>query len=68
MTSSPTIEVVIDAHGSVRLQTTGFAGPACRRASADLEAALGVVQADQPTAEFYQAQAISQPQQLRQKS
>ena len=66
MTPSPTIEVVIDAQGNIRLQTTGFAGPACRRASADLEAALGVVQAEQPTAEFYQAQPVAAQQQLRQ--
>jgi hypothetical protein len=33
-----------------------------------LEAALGMVQADVPTAEFYQAQPLAQQQPLRQKS
>ena len=60
-----TIEVVIDPQGNVRLATSGFSGSTCRQASAALEVALGIVQAEQPTAEFYQAQCI--PQQLKQK-
>ena len=50
-----TIEIVIDTTGAARLQTKGFAGPACRDASRVLEQALGTVSSDTPTAEMYQA-------------
>ena len=64
--NSPTIEVVIDPQGNVRLQTSGFSGSNCRQASAALESALGIVQAEQPTSEFYQTQSL--PQSQKQKS
>ena len=50
-----TIEIVIDPTGVARLQTKGFAGPACRDASRLLEQALGTVGSDTPTVEMYQA-------------
>ena len=61
----PTIEVVIDSQGNVRLQTAGFSGSNCRQASAALETALGVVQTEQVTSEFYQTQSI--PRSVKQK-
>lgn len=48
-----TIEVVIDAKGDARVQTKGFAGGACREASALLERALGNATSEQLTPEFY---------------
>lgn len=55
----PVIEVVIDTHGSVRVQTKGFAGAACRQASAQLERALGLRTAESLTAEFHQSQSAT---------
>ena len=56
-----TIEIVIDPTGAARLQTKGFAGPACRDASRLLEQALGTVSSDTPTAEMYQAATQAEP-------
>ncbi len=50
-----TIIVTISPTGQTQLETRGYAGAGCRTVSRDLEAALGDVVADQPTAEFYAA-------------
>ena len=48
------IQIIIDPQGQVRLQTQGFSGPSCRQASKALEQALGLIESDRPTAEFFQ--------------
>jgi hypothetical protein len=60
MSNQRVIEVTVSSTGKVSVQTRGFAGSACRQASAFLEKALGQVAADQPTAEMYQAEATRQ--------
>jgi hypothetical protein len=50
-----TIELVVSPSGETKLETKGFAGDACREASAFLEAALGAKQFEQPTAEALKA-------------
>jgi hypothetical protein len=51
------IEITVSSKGETKLETRGFTGTSCRDASRLLEAALGHVTNDQPTAEFYQSQA-----------
>ena len=51
------IRVIVGPRGEVKIETKGFAGPACREASRFLEKALGQPAGEQLTAEFYQAQA-----------
>lgn len=60
-----TIEVLIDPQGRTQVRTVGYAGPGCREASRFLEAALGAVQHERLTSEFYQAAAQSTAQQQR---
>jgi hypothetical protein len=55
-----TIEIVITPEGKTTLQTLGFSGPSCRDASRFLERALGQQTAEQLTAEFHQAETVSQ--------
>ena len=55
----PIIEIVISPTGQTRLETKGFAGAACRAASAFLEEALGQRQCERLTGEFF-AQADQQ--------
>lgn len=59
-----TIEITVSSTGQTKLETRGFAGPACRDASRQLEQALGMVTSDQPTAEMHQSE--HQPQQVDQ--
>ena len=60
------IEVTVSPQGETTVQTKGYAGGDCLRASQFLERALGVVAGDRKTAEFYEGQrtdqAISQAQ------
>lgn len=53
------IEITVSPTGATVVQTKGYAGSDCLRASRFLEQALGAVTTDARTAEFYQAQ---QPQ------
>ncbi len=48
------IEVVVSPKGETSIQTKGYAGSDCLKASKFLEEALGVRTTDQKTAEFYQ--------------
>ena len=48
-----TIEVIVSPQGEVQLQTRGFAGASCQRASQFLEEALGAKTREQLTAEYY---------------
>ena len=50
------IEVIVAPSGKTRVQTKGYAGAECRRASEFLEQALGCVAHEQLTGEFYQSQ------------
>ena len=56
------IRVVVTPAGEATLQTHGYAGDACLQASRFLEQALGVVSAEQKTAEFYQGLSAEQQQ------
>ena len=50
----PVIQVTVHTDGAVRVETRGFVGSACQHASRALETALGVTQAENLTAEFFQ--------------
>ncbi len=47
------IEVVVSPQGETTVQTKGYAGSDCLKASQFLEQALGVASADRKTGEFY---------------
>ena len=55
-------EVIIDisADGELRLETTGFSGADCERATRELEQALGHVERSTRTPEFYQPTRVQQ--------
>jgi hypothetical protein len=48
-----TIDVIIDTDGNIAVQTSGFSGPECKQATADLERALGTVTDDRVTSEYH---------------
>ena len=48
------IEIVVSAKGVTTVQTKGFAGDECRRASEFVEKALGQRSSERLTAEFHQ--------------
>ena len=50
-----TIEVIIAPNGQTRVETWGFTGSECRRASEFIERALGQQTSELLKAEFYQA-------------
>ena len=54
------IEVTVSPTGETTVQTKGYAGADCLQASKFLEQALGVVNTERKTAEFYQPAAIEQ--------
>ena len=60
---SERIEIVVDPHGGVRVQTKGFSGPSCLAASRFLEEALGEQIHQERTAEFYQSAQQQQHEQ-----
>ena len=49
------IEVTVSPTGETTIQTKGYAGSDCLRASKFLEQSLGKTVSDQRTAEFYQS-------------
>jgi hypothetical protein len=55
-----TIEVLIAPTGEATLQTRGYTGADCLRASKWLERSLGIATADQKTPEYFQAEQGSQ--------
>jgi hypothetical protein len=55
-----TIEITVDPKGGTTVETRGFAGSECREASRFVEQALGSRATERLTAEFYQAQTVSQ--------
>jgi hypothetical protein len=54
------IEVVVSPAGEATVQTRGYAGADCLRASQFLEQALGITADERKTAEFYQPAAAEQ--------
>jgi len=62
---SRVIEVTVSPAGEATVQTKGYAGADCLRASKFLEDALGVAAADRKTAEFYQPASTEQRQQTQ---
>jgi hypothetical protein len=60
-----TIEIIVTPEGRTTVQTLGFIGPSCRKASKFLELALGPQIAESLTAEFHQAQTTELHQQQR---
>lgn len=54
------IEITVSPQGETTVQTKGYAGTDCRRASRFLEQALGTPATDRPTAEYYAAKAAEQ--------
>lgn len=61
----PVMDVTVNPEGETRIETRGFAGVTCQRATRSLEMALGLVQSEQLTAEFYQVASQTNPQVLR---
>lgn len=51
---SRTIEIVVRPNGQSRIETKGFLGSQCRRASQFIERALGKQQSERLLAEFHQ--------------
>ena len=49
-----TIEVVIDQNADVTVSTSGFVGAECKKATADLERALGKTTKDTVTPDYHQ--------------
>jgi hypothetical protein len=60
-----TIIITISPTGETKIESKGFTGTSCRDATRPLEQALGVVESDNPTAEFYQAQPVNTQQHQR---
>lgn len=56
------IEILINADGSITVQTKGFHGASCREASQFLEHAIGSRVREQVTAEFHQLEPVQQNQ------
>ena len=54
------IEVIVSSQGETTVQTKGYAGTDCLKASKFLEQALGVTIADRKTSEFHQVAASQQ--------
>lgn len=50
----PKIKVTIDRKGRVTIETEGFSGPACKRATKNLEDALGGAKSEDYTREYYE--------------
>jgi fructose-specific phosphotransferase system component IIB len=57
---SKTITIDVAPDGGVKIETKGFSGAECQRATAEIERALGPVKVDMKTAEFHQAQRTKQ--------
>jgi hypothetical protein len=53
MATKGNVEVVIDPKGNVTIKATGFRGPACEKATKEIEEALGLVTGRKKTPEAY---------------
>ena len=56
------IEVVVSPKGETTIQTKGYAGSDCLKASKFLEQALGIPVNERKTSEFYETTEIAQHQ------
>lgn len=54
------IEVIVSPQGETKIETKGFVGGECQRASRFLEASLGIRASEKLTAEFFQQQSAPQ--------
>jgi len=59
------IEIIVSPEGNTTVTTKGFAGQSCRDASKFIEQAIGQRVSEQLTAEFHQAQSVTQQQRQR---
>jgi hypothetical protein len=59
------IEIIVGPDGKTTVQTKGFAGASCRDASRLVEQALGVVENEKLTAEFYLTGEVRQENQAK---
>ncbi len=57
----PTITVTVSPRGATTVTTNGYSGAACEDATRALETALGPVQSNARTAEFYAATETAIP-------
>ncbi len=55
-----TIEITVDFIGRTTIQTKGFTGSDCVEASRSLEKALGLIQNDERTPEFFACSKVEQ--------
>lgn len=55
------IEIVISPAGQTRIETRGYSGADCQKASEFLEKALGQRQDEELTPEYYQTTTTAQP-------
>jgi hypothetical protein len=60
-----TIEITIDAAGIVSIETTGFRGNACEKATKEIEEALGLQKAKKKKPEYYALNTTSADQRLK---
>jgi hypothetical protein len=56
----PQIDVLIDKDGNVEVQPQGFGGSECKKATADLERALGKTTGDTLTPEYHHRVPVTQ--------
>ena len=54
-----TIHVIIDTNGNIEVETSGFAGAECKKATADLERQLGKVTDDTVTPEYHRQPVVT---------
>lgn len=54
------IEIIVGTKGETTVTTKGFSGASCRDASRALEEALGQRREEQLTAEFHQANVVTE--------
>ena len=61
-----TIEITIGPDGQISVETSGFKGTFCHKATKAMEEALGEVQSRKRTAEFFQTETATNQQRLGQ--
>ena len=59
------IEITVTPEGETSVETKGFAGSACKAASAPYEDALGSKTAERLTPEFHAAEQVGEQERLR---
>ena len=62
----PRITITISPTGQTTVATSGYRGKSCKDATRQLEQALGTVESDRKSPEYYQPQATGQQVQQRQ--